>query len=189
MAMSLSAAGLAVVTVADRSGIEMATDVESNVPAPGSFYVVYYSGLGEPLVDGAPVGPDCTRLTPADLQGALGDAIEATLLILDSCASGDFADAINALDPRICTLTASTGSDCPTPGVFTPCLQAGLDGAADADENGMVTVAEAAAYAVASCGDGLTTPTWDGGCPDRVIGVGTVGVDGGSWGRTKAAYR
>lgn len=189
MDAGLATVGATIVTVADENGIEMATDVESNVPPEPQEYVVYYAGLGEPLVDGALVGPDCTRLTPEDLQIALDQTIDTTLLILDSCASGDFANAINALDPRICTITASTGSACPTEGVFSPCFADGLQGAADANFNGMVTVAEAAAYAIANCGDGLTLPTWDGGCPDIVIGMGPVAVAAPTWGLVKARYR
>jgi hypothetical protein len=189
MQMAFEGAGVVVVAVADENGIEMATDVEANRPPEPEGYVVFYAGLGEPLVSGALVGPDCTRLTPADLQLALDQTIDDTLLILDSCASGAFADAINALDSRICTITASTGSDCPTEGVFTPCFADGLTGPADADGNGMITVAEAATYAIANCGDGLTSPTWDGGCPDVVIGVGPVAVESPTWGRVKARYR
>lgn len=190
MQASLTMAGIPVVTVADRNEIEMFSDIESNLPpGPEDEFLLFYEGLGEVLVNGAWVGPDCTRLDPSDLQAVLGDAIAHTVLILDSCASGDFADAINALDPRICTITSATGTDCPTQGVFTPCFTAGLDGAADANEDGSVTVQEAALYAIAACGDGLTTPTWDGGCPDCVIGVGSVAVAPESWGRTKAAYR
>ena len=59
----------------------------------------------------------------------------------------------------------------------------------DANGNGEVTVAEAAAYAVANCGDGNTTPTWDGGCPDLPIGMGPVSVQPATWGRVKSAYR
>lgn len=189
MDAGLSTAGMTIVTVADRNGIEMLTDVESNVPPEPEEYVVYYVGLGEPLVDGAPVGPDCTRMEADDLLIALDQTIDSTLLILDSCGSGAFADAMNALDPRICTITASTGSDCPTEGVFSLCFANGLQGAADANFNGMVTVAEAAAYAIANCGDGLTTPTWDGGCPDIVIGMGPVAVAVPTWGSVKARYR
>ena len=190
MTMSLSMAGIPVTAVADRNGIEMSSDVESNIP-PGvdDKYAIFYEGLGEVLVDGAWVGPDCTRLMTTNLQAVLGDAVANTILILDSCGSGAFADAMNALDPRICTITSSTGSDCPTEGVFTPCFTAGLDGAADTDSDGLVTVQEAAIYAIANCGDGLTLPTWDGGCPDCVIGVGSVAVEPTSWGRTKSAYR
>jgi hypothetical protein len=178
-----------VVISENRSGLDMATDVETFVPPAGKTYIVYYSGLGEPLVDGSPVGPDCTRLTPELLQGALGSAIDGTLLILDSCGSGQYADAMNALDDRICTITASTGTACPTPGVFTPCFAAGLEGDADVNNNGIITVQEAAIYAIANCGDGITLPTWDGGCPDVPIGMGPVSVDAASWGRTKALYR
>ncbi len=186
---ALANAGYFVVISENRSGVEMATDVETFVPPSPKVYVVYYSGLGEPLVDGSPVGPDCTRLTPEDLQGALGGAIDRTLLILDSCGSGQYADAINALDDRICTITASTGTDCPTPGVFTPCFAGGLEGDADSNGDGMITVQEAAIYAIANCGDGNTLPTWDGGCPDAPIGVGPVSVDAASWGMVKALYR
>jgi hypothetical protein len=73
--------------------------------------------------------------------------------------------------------------------VFTPCFVAGLNGAADANHDGSVTVAEAAGYAIANCGDGHTLPTWDGGCPDIVIGTGPVAVSPSSWGQTKAEYR
>lgn len=185
----LGAAGYAVTTVADRNGLSMRTDVESNVPADTSKYVIFYAGLGEPTVGGALVGPDCTRMTAQNLFDAAGTAISHTLVILESCASGDFADALNALDPSVCTITASTGSACPTEGVFSPCFAQGLTGAADTNGNGMVTVAEAAAYAIANCGDGITAPTWDGDCADCVIGVGTVSVESGSWGSTKASYR
>ena len=190
MTMSLQTAGIPVMAVADRNGIEMSSDIESNIPpGPEDKYAIFYEGLGEVLVDGAWVGPDCTRLHPTNLQGVLGDAIANTLLIMDSCGSGAFADAINALDPRICTITSSTGSDCPTEGAFTPCFTAGLDGAADTNVDGQVTVQEAALYAIANCGDGNTLPTWDGGCPDCVIGVGSVAVAPTTWGRTKASYR
>lgn len=189
MDAALSNAGYTVVSVANRIGIEMATDVEQNIPPALKAYVIYYSGHGEPAVDGALVGPDCTRLTPDNLWGALGDAMDGTLLILDSCGSGTFSEEINALDDRICVITASTGGDCASKGVFTPCFAAGLTGAADANADGSITVAEAATYAIANCGDGITTPTWDGGCPDRVIGMGPVSVEAASWGRVKAGYR
>ncbi len=189
MAAAVSNAGYAAVAVADRIGIEMTTDAESNVPPPGDEYVIYYVGHGEAAVDGSPLGVDCTRMTPTDLIGALGDAADGTLLILDSCASGDYADAVNALDDRICTITSTTGSDCRPTGVFTPCFVAGLNGAADADHDGLVTVEEAAVYAIANCGDAGTLPTWDGGCPSVPIGVGPVAVDSKSWGEVKARYR
>lgn len=187
---SMTMAGIPVVAVADRNEIEMFTDIESNLPpGPEDKFLLFYEGLGEVLVSGAWVGPDCTRLDPADLQAILGETIAHTVLIMDSCTSGDFANAINALDSRICTITSATATDCPTEGAFTPCFTTGLDGAADANEDGNVTVQEAAEYAIANCGDGFTTPTWDGGCPDCVIGVGSVAVEADTWGRTKAAYR
>jgi hypothetical protein len=186
---ALGNAAYSVVSVENRSGLDMVTDVESNVPPLHKIYVVYYSGHGEPAVEGSPVGPDCTRMTPELLQGALGEAIDGTLLILDSCGSGTFAEAINALDDRICTITSTTGTDCAQKGVFTPCFAQGLMGAADANGNGEVTVAEAGAYAVAHCGDGNTTPTYDGGCPDVPIGMGPVALQPATWGRVKAGYR
>ena len=189
MSAALGNAMYAVSSTADRNRIEMLTDVESLVPPDPDEYVVYYSGLGEPLVAGALVGPDCTRLSPDDLIAALGDAAARTLLILDSCASGAYADSVNALDSRICTITAATGTDCVTPGVFTPCFVDGLNGAADTSGDGVVTVAEAAAHAVANCGDGATTPTWDGDCPDRMVGMGPVALEARSWGSGKADYR
>jgi hypothetical protein len=189
MSTALASAGYTIASVGNRSGIQMATDIESNIPPATDKYIIYYQGHAEAPLEGAFVGPDCTRLSPAGMFGALGEDAAHTLLILDSCGSGAFADAMNALDPRICTITASTGTDCVTPGVFTPCFVEGLNGAADANSNGTITVAEAAAYAVANCGNGSTTPTWDGGCPDHPIGVGPVSVDAESWGVTKATYR
>ncbi len=186
---ALSNAGYSIVTVENRIGIEMATDIESNIPPDPKVYIVYFSGLGEPLVDGALVGPDCTRLTPDGVLGPLGDEIDRTLLILDSCASGKFAEEINALDDRVCTITSTTGTDCGTPGVFTPCFAEGLNGAADTSGEGIVTIQEAAIYAIAHCGDGTTLPTWDGGCPNVPIGMGPVSVDAASWGQVKAEYR
>jgi len=189
MSTALASASWAIVTAADRNGIEMLTDVESNIPADSAKYVVYYSGHGEPALQGALVGPDCTRMSAADLMAALGDDAARTLLILDSCGSGAFADAANAIDARICTITATTGTDCAAKGVFTPCFTTGLNGAADADDDGMITVQEAATYAIANCGDGATTPTWDGDCADCMIGMGPVSIEARTWGGAKARYR
>jgi hypothetical protein len=189
MGGKLATGGYAVVTVADRNGVEMLTDVESNVPAAPDKYIVYYSGHGEVAVQGALLGPDCTRMTADDIVIAVDLASPRTLLILDSCASGSLADAVNALDPAFCTIASTTGSACGTPGVFTPCFVLGLEGPADANTDGMITVAEAAAYAVANCGDGSTTPTWDGDCPDCVITMGSVSVEPTSWGSAKSRYR
>ncbi|MCA9751249.1 MAG: caspase family protein [Gemmatimonadetes bacterium] len=181
--------GYQIVSTADRSGIEMLSDIEGNVPPAGDDYVVYYDGHGEIPVNGSLLGIDCTRTTAADIVLAVDIASDRTLLILDSEASGALGDAVNALDPNFCVITSATGLDAGTRGVFTPCFAAGLEGAADADNNNMVTVAEAAAYAIANCGDGTTTPTWDGGCPDRVLSVGSIAVDATSWGRVKGDYR
>ncbi|MBZ0268054.1 caspase family protein, partial [bacterium] len=158
--------GYATVAVADRNSVEMYSDIEGNVPPAPDNYVMYYSGHGDPTLPGALLGVNCSRVTAADIVVLVDTASDRTLLILDSEASGKLADDVNAMDPNFCTITSTTGTDSGTPGVFTPCFAAGLDGAADADDNGMVTVAEAAAYAIANCGDGTTTPTWDGGCPD-----------------------
>lgn len=177
------------VTVHDRVNFEMFSDIEGNVPPAPDNYVVYYDGHSDPAVPGALRGVDCTRVTAADIAVLVDVASNRTLLIIDAEASGKLADDINAIDPNFCTITSTTGTDAGTPGVFTPCFSAGLDGAADADNNGMVTVAEAAAYAVANCGDGTTTPTWDGDCPDRMITHGAISVDASTWGVTKAKYR
>lgn len=189
MHSALLNAGATASVASNQTGIDMSTAVESNVPAPSDSYIVFYEGHGDVPVSGSPQGIDCTRMTPANLLGALGDAADGTLVILDSCASGAYADALNALDDRICTITSTTGSDCRAVGGFTTCFVAGLTGAADANFDGAVTVQEAAGYAIANCGSEGTIPTWDGGCPELMIGMGPVSVNAHSWGSVKALYR
>ena len=126
------------------------------------------------------VGVDGGKVTPQDFVGAitdaeLGDVSSRTFVKLDSCGSGAFADAVNALKPAIGFQTATTrmgkaGENC-SGGLFTTCYAAGLNGLADANSDGQVTVAEAAAYAAANCVFADSVPTWDGNFAELVIGA------------------
>lgn len=188
---ALRDAGWTTIVRQNRTAAQMQTDI---APPAGKRYIVWYSGHGVCPGNGALVGVDCANLTPQNLVDSLGTAANNTLVILDSCSGGDFANAVNAINPDIGFITAAgkgeiTPDDQPDKqkSPFTECFVIGLNGAADGAGGGMVDgqirVAEAAAYAIANCANlnGFThTPTWDGDHADWVIGGPdnvTAGID------------
>jgi len=120
-------------------------------------------GTCQNAAQGELAGVDGLEVTPQDFVGAIttggvGDVSNRTFVKLDSCGSGAFADAVNAINAAIGFQTAKTGLDCSQGGAagsqFTTCYVEGMNGAADADGNDLVTVAEAAAYADVFCSFG-----------------------------------
>ncbi len=180
---ALENAGWAITSAPNQSAAGMADVIWKRLPTLKKDtevrYIVWYSGHGDTDADGALVGVDCANLAPQDLVDALKDAKGSTLVILDSCASGAFADAVNAINSDIGFITASTDTECvpagPQKSPFSECFVEGLNGAADAGSTGEapgeITVAEAAAYAIANCGGDGYTPTWDLDHGSWVIGA------------------
>lgn len=149
-------------------------------------YIVWYAGHGDLTNNGALVGINCATVTAADLVRELKG--REALVILDSCGGGDFANEVNTerggipAENGVGVITAGGKDQCPVAdgpqkGLFSECFVNGLNGAADADEDGNVTVAEAMAYADLNCffprpPDTPITqaPTWDGEHGEWVIG-------------------
>jgi hypothetical protein len=176
---ALENAGWKISIEANQKRAEMVDAINNQWVWDGA-YLVWYSGHGDTGADGALVGVDCENLTPQDFVDALKDAKGNTLVILDSCASGAFADAVNLINASIGFITATTGVECAPAGEgqkspFTECFVEGLNGVADGAGggivDGLITVAEAAAYAIANCGTIDFTPTWDGDHAGWVIGA------------------
>ena len=171
---ALDNAGWGIVVAPNQAQQQMAEEINNRIPASED-YIVWYAGHGDTAAEGALVGTDCVNLTPQEFVDALKDATGRTLVILDSCGSGAFADAVNLIDPTIGFITAATGLQCvgedAQKGFFSRCFVEGLNGLADANADGLVTVAEAAAYAIATCAFTGQDPTWDGDHADWVIGV------------------
>lgn len=187
----LENAGWTTVITSNQTKAQMMASVNNRRGDPR--YIVWYSGYANTGNNGALLGIDCDDMTAGELMSALKDTADNTLVILDSCASGAFADEANALVEGPSTsnglgfITATTGSECAKGGeqksFFTGCFVEGLSGPADDPANGgngdgVITVAEAAAYAVDdpddpndhACTNETQHPTWDGEHGDWVIG-------------------
>ncbi len=192
---ALDNAGWSTVVAPNQSAADMADAISKHLPPilkdpEASKYIVWYAGHGK-APDGALVGTDCVNLTPQDLIDSLGSSwVEDTLVILDSCLGGDFANAANALagpEPNgLGFITAGGKGQCVAEdeqkGLFSRCFVEGLNGAADAGDTGeglgRITVAEAAAYAIGNCNFPTPqTPTWDGDHGDWVIGAVKIEKD------------
>jgi hypothetical protein len=179
----------------DRSADDMASIITSTAALASDYLVVYYGGHGDASGDGGWYGTTwpCSRLLPQELVTALGGAASRSSVILDSCGSGAFADAVNAIDSDIAFITATTGHDCAEDAYFTPCLMQGIaDGTADANGDGFITVREAGEFGIAHCTEGSTTPTWDGDLGNVRIaksGADPTPVAGRTWGSIKILYR
>lgn len=176
---ALQNAGWAVVIKQDRTRQQMIDDIANTKPPEDKKYIVWYAGHGDVdcppgAAEGQWVGTDCNNLTPADYVAALGGNADRTLTILDSCGGGAFAAAVNAINPAIGFITSTTGLQCAGKGAgggfFSQCFIVGLNGAADANGDGDVTVQEAWDYANANCHFAGQDPTWDGDYAGYVIG-------------------
>ncbi len=187
---ALENAGWSITVVPNQSADDMGHAIWKHIPPIRKDsevrYIVWYAGHGDTTADGDLVGTDCANVTPQHFVNALKDdpdgpknATGRTLVILDSCGSGAFADAVNAIDSGIGFITAATDNQCVAEdeqkGLFSRCFVEGLNGLADEVANGgngdgQVTVAEAATYAIANCAFDGQDPTWDGDHADWVIG-------------------
>lgn len=173
---ALTRAGWTTVVSRNRTGPQIRADITANIPPNGKKYLVYYAGHGNnlPGQHGQLVGVDGSLVTDAQYVAALGAAANRTLTILDSCGGGWFSNAVNAINNAIGFITSTTNDQCADKnaagGLFTQCFVMGLNGLADANGDGDVTVAEAAAYALANCAFPGQDPTWDGDYADCVIG-------------------
>jgi hypothetical protein len=166
---ALAAVPWEVVNLCNRTKGEIIDAIKTYKPATGTYFV-WYSGHGNTLggQHGQLAGVDGLEVTAQDFVDAITDAggngnvASRTFVKLDSCGSGAFADAVNAINAAIGFQTAATGLDCsqggPAGSQFTTCYVEGMNGAADAapygNGNGLVTVAEAAAYADVFCSFG-----------------------------------
>lgn len=183
---ALRNAGWVVVNMENLLKPEMELAINNNIPTDKR-YIVWYAGNGNDASNGEWFGVDCDELLPADLIRELKDT--EALVILDSGASGAFAVAVNAAlganaaDVGFITSTTGVGGafKVPAGGLFTQCFVDGLNGPADANGDGDITVAEGVAYVQipANCpalaGQGQV-PTWDGDHAGWVIGKPKAGA-------------
>ncbi len=154
-------AGWTIVNHEDLTKAEMrdAIDDIPNLPT-NKKVILWFSGHGG--AGGNLVGVDGVEYTVANLIADLGAAADRTLLKLDSCGSGAFAaaaDAAAGAEPNgLGHITATAGAGCTPAGAggagspFTTCFVKGLNGAADTNEDGIVTAKEAGIYAKEPCG-------------------------------------
>ena len=116
MQMMLRFSGWTIVSLNNQTRDEILAAVLANKPAAPSRYIIYFAGHGSvmPGDNGALVGVDCQLVTPAAFQAAVGTAKDRTLVILDSCASGLFARAVEDANSKPGFLTAVTQDGCAT---------------------------------------------------------------------------
>ncbi|MEM7246046.1 MAG: C25 family cysteine peptidase [Acidobacteriota bacterium] len=130
---------------------------EGREEAGDGTYIFYYlgHGAGNSTPPGSPIGSDHASMSPAAMIAALDCPNRASVLIMDSCFSGQWA---NPIADACCTILTSTPPNptgdealCPANplvggGGFTAAVSNGLEGAADASGDGRVTLGELAQY-------------------------------------------
>jgi len=128
MEMMLGISGWTVVSLADQTRDQILAAIQTHKPAAPSRYIVYFAGHGSTVLadQGALIGVDCQKVTPAAFQAAVGAAKDRTLVILDSCASGAFCLAVEDANHKPGFLTAVRENGCATKliegGAFTQTL-------------------------------------------------------------------
>jgi len=122
-----------------------ATDGQKNGELHIFVFVGHGAGNGDPK--GALVGTNRRGVSAGDLANTLGGRTGTTVMILDSCYSGDVAQRAAARCVTILTSgspgesATSVGSDS-----FSQHVARGLRGAADANKDGQVTLGELDSY-------------------------------------------
>lgn len=188
--------GWNVVVMENLTKQEMLDAIEDNAPATSpdhkKKYIVWYAGHGDNTSVGEWVGVDCQLLSPVDLRDALVAAGIAnhTLVILDSCGGGAFADAVNAIRPSVGFLTSTTGLECAEDDPsYTQCLLDLINGDGDIDQDGVVTVLEVANRMNAACDTPGQHGTWDNDFPHHILGTFfATAVTPATWGTIKGTF-
>lgn len=125
------------------SGIEV-------VDKAGTFYILPFGS--------DPEKPGKTAISAADINEALGEPVGELILFMDTCRSAQMARAMSVTNPRAVTFASAAANEyCYEDdsfgesggGAFSSALVSGLEGKADSNKDGLVTVAELAVFAPA----------------------------------------